>query len=66
MSETINIDKLLQESESESNQNVKNVSNEFLSKVGRSSGSKVLQRRKCMKKLKNQGYNGLISLFVAD
>ena len=66
MSEPSDIEDLLQDFESEDDQQVKNVSNEFLSSLESSSGLKVLQRVRCMKKLKTQDYSGLVSLFFGD
>ena len=66
MSDTADIDDLIQDFEPVGDQNIKNVNNEFLSKIDQSSGLKVLQRGRCIKKLKTQGYSGLVLVFVAD
>ena len=60
MSETENIDDLIQDFEQEG------MNNQFLLLFKTSSGLKVLHKTRCTKKLKSQGCSGLASLFVTD
>ena len=58
MSETENIDDLIQDFEQEG------MNNQFLLLFKTSSGLKVLHKTRCTKKLKSQGCSGLASLFL--
>ena len=66
MSDSTDIESLVEDFEPTGDQTVKNDTNEFLLQIQQSSGLKVLHKARCARLLQSKGYSGLVSLFVGD